>query len=147
MLDFASTKLAIMAKNCLHGVSVRDEDGAELPAKLKISYEKRQRTNYFFDWLMGHPRIVLPLVVALLAAFTVAVFDPYGTFLVVWWQNLLIHKQYTDFLHKDAHHAILPRHRQQSLQVVRIAGVQPIVFETVRRDRSRHGCTLARSQG
>lgn len=76
MLDFASTKLAIMAKNCLHGVNVRDENGAELPAKLKISYEQKQSKNWISDWIFNHPRIVLPLFAALAAAFTVAIFDP-----------------------------------------------------------------------
>lgn len=77
-LDFSVTRRAIMAKNCLHGFTVAEENEAKTAlAKLRITYERKQKTNWIKDWLVNHPRITIPIMAALIAAITVAVFDPY----------------------------------------------------------------------
>lgn len=81
-LDFASTKRATMAKACLHGLTVGEDEAANPNAKIKISFEARPRKSWFFDWFFSHPRVVIPILAALAAAFTVAVFDPIRTFYV-----------------------------------------------------------------
>lgn len=76
-LNFTRVRQAIMAKNCMHGYTVPlQEGGGNAGTILKLGYEQRKKSHWFRDWLMTHPRIVLPAVAAVLAAITVAVFDP-----------------------------------------------------------------------
>jgi len=83
LLDFSNTRRAIMAKNCLHGFLATEENEAKTAlARLRISYERKERTNWIKDWLFSHPRITIPIMAALIAAFTVAVFDPIRTFFI-----------------------------------------------------------------
>jgi hypothetical protein len=44
-----------------------------------LTYEKKQRAGWFKDWLLSHPRILIPLVAALVAGISVLVFDPIRT--------------------------------------------------------------------
>ncbi|KAF1353340.1 RNA12 protein-domain-containing protein [Delphinella strobiligena] len=82
-LDFASIRKATTAKNCLHGYTVTEsEGGGKLGTVFRISYEKKQKGRFFWDWLTGHPRIVIPALAALVAGITVAVFDPIRTFFI-----------------------------------------------------------------
>lgn len=76
LIDFADTKKAIMAKNCLHGFTFRNDETGEPLAKLKISYTTNYRMVKLKDWMMNHPRIVIPLLIALAAGFGMFVFDP-----------------------------------------------------------------------
>ena len=76
-LNFMSVKQAIMAKNCMHGYYVPlEEGGGNSGTILKLGYEQRKKSHWFRDWLMAHPRIVLPALAAVFAAITVAIFDP-----------------------------------------------------------------------
>jgi hypothetical protein len=76
-LDFARMRHAIMAKNCMHGFRVSQaEGGGAAGTELRLSYQRRAKAHWIRDWLVNHPRIVIPALAALLAAFTVAVFDP-----------------------------------------------------------------------
>ncbi|KAG9604655.1 hypothetical protein KCV04_g18833, partial [Aureobasidium melanogenum] len=79
-IDFTTVRKAVMAKNCLHGYVVSEEQGGgKLGTVFRISYEKRQKFKWFIDWLTNHPRIVIPAIAALVAGITVAVFDPIRT--------------------------------------------------------------------
>ena len=60
---------ATSAKNCLHGYQCDD-------TKLHIMFENRRRAHIIRDWIVNHPRITVPIGAALLAALTVAIFDP-----------------------------------------------------------------------
>lgn len=76
-LNFMKVRHAIMAKNCMHGYMVLPVDGAGCAGTiLKLEYEKRKKAHWIRDWLVGHPRIVIPAVAALFATITVAIFDP-----------------------------------------------------------------------
>lgn len=80
LLNFASIKRAIMAKECLHGFTVKSEtDPGMLLAKLKIGYQQETRQGWIKDWLFNHPRIVIPLLAALAATITITIFDPIRT--------------------------------------------------------------------
>lgn len=74
-VDFVLVRDAIMARNCMHGFVLR-EVGSEAATKLRLSYEQRVKPHHIWNWLTSHPRIVIPLIAGLLAAFTVVVFDP-----------------------------------------------------------------------
>ncbi|USW53441.1 Putative mitochondrial escape protein [Septoria linicola] len=79
-LDFASYRKAIMAKNCMHGYLVNDsEGGGKTGTLLRLTYEKKQRAGWLKDWLVNHPRIVIPLLVALIAGVSAVIFDPIRT--------------------------------------------------------------------
>ncbi|KAK0625978.1 RNA12 protein-domain-containing protein [Immersiella caudata] len=80
-VDFVLVRDAIMATNCMHGY-VLHESGSKLATKLRLSYEQRIKPHHIWDWITSHPRIVIPIVAAFLAAFTVVVFDPIREFFV-----------------------------------------------------------------
>lgn len=75
-VEFGAKKSAILAKNCLHGLVVREENNGAPVVRLKLSYEKYSRASWAKDWLFDHPRIVIPLLAALLALIASVVFDP-----------------------------------------------------------------------
>jgi hypothetical protein len=82
-LDFARMRQAIMARNCLHGLKVSEEaGGGKTGTVLRLSFEPRMKSHWIRDWLVNHPRVVIPAVAALIATFTVAVFDPIRTFFI-----------------------------------------------------------------
>ncbi|KAK1761497.1 RNA12 protein-domain-containing protein [Echria macrotheca] len=80
-VDFALVRDAIMARNCMHGFTLQ-EPGAKGATKLRISYEQRIKPHHIWNWVTSHPRVVIPLIAAFLAAFTVVVFDPIREFFV-----------------------------------------------------------------
>ncbi|CCC13640.1 hypothetical protein SMACR_09367 [Sordaria macrospora] len=80
-IDFVLVRDAIMARNCMHGFVLR-EQGSKNATRLRLSYEQRVKAHHIWAWFTSHPRIVIPLVAALIAAFTVAVFDPIREFFV-----------------------------------------------------------------
>ncbi|EXJ70091.1 uncharacterized protein A1O5_07164 [Cladophialophora psammophila CBS 110553] len=82
-VDYTRVRFATMAKNCMHGYVVPAEDGGgKTGTLLKLSYESKRKTHWIWDWITNHPRIVIPLLVALLTAASVAVFDPIRTFFI-----------------------------------------------------------------
>lgn len=80
-IDFARVRFATMAKNCMHGfVLGTSQGGGKTGTLLKLSYEPRAKSHWFRDWITNHPRIVIPIIAALIAAASVTVFDPIRTF-------------------------------------------------------------------
>jgi hypothetical protein len=80
-LDYFLMSRAIMAKNCLHGYVVTEaQGGGKTGTLLRLSYERKERFKWFKDTISGHSRIVLPLLAALVAGISIAVFDPIRTF-------------------------------------------------------------------
>ncbi|SMR62875.1 unnamed protein product [Zymoseptoria tritici ST99CH_3D1] len=79
-LDFFQGRRAVMAKNCMHGYLVTEaQGGGKSGTVLRLLYEKKQRAGWIKDWLFSHPRIVIPILAALIASITVAIFDPLRT--------------------------------------------------------------------
>jgi hypothetical protein len=82
-VDFAFVRDAIMARNCLHGFVVASElGGGKTGTKLRMSYEQRVKAHHIWNWMQNHPRIVIPIIVALLTGLTVVIFDPIRSFFV-----------------------------------------------------------------
>lgn len=82
-LYFIRARFATMAKNCMHGfVLVEEAGGGKTGTVLKLSYEPKVKAHWIRDWLANHPRIVIPAIAALVAAISVAVFDPIRTFFI-----------------------------------------------------------------
>lgn len=82
-VDFSLVRDAVMARNCLHNFVVGEAlGGGKDGTRLRISYEKRIKPYSIWNWLTTHPRLVLPVLAALLAATTVVIFDPIRKFFV-----------------------------------------------------------------
>lgn len=82
-VDFVLVRDAIMARNCMHGFTVAESlGGGKNGTNLRLSYERRVRAHHIWNWISSHPRIVIPIIAAMLAAFTVVVFDPIREFFV-----------------------------------------------------------------
>lgn len=82
-LDFALLRHSIMARNCMHGFKVLEDTGkGRVGTKISLSYEPKIKANILRDYIVGHPRIVIPIIAALLATVTVAIFDPIRTFFI-----------------------------------------------------------------
>ncbi|KAK0508367.1 hypothetical protein JMJ35_009451 [Cladonia borealis] len=83
LLQFSKVRHAIMAKNCMHGfVLPASEGGGVTGTKLKLGYMRTRKPHWILDWLASHPRVTLPLLLALFGTVTVAIFDPIRTFFV-----------------------------------------------------------------
>lgn len=81
LVHFDRARFATMAKACMHGfVLPTSEGGGKTGTVLNLKYESQHKSNWFWDWIVNHPRIVLPLMVALLSATAVAIFDPIRVF-------------------------------------------------------------------
>ena len=82
-VDFVLVRDAIMARNCMHGFTVGEAlGGGKNGTNLRLSYEQRVKAHHIWNWITSHPRIIIPVIAALLAAFTVVVFDPIREFFV-----------------------------------------------------------------
>ena len=76
-INFKKVRDAIVAKNCMHGfVLLAADGGGNTGTVLKLGYEQRKQAHRMWDWLVNHPRLVIPLILALAGTITVAVFDP-----------------------------------------------------------------------
>ncbi|KAG8526163.1 uncharacterized protein KY384_000156 [Bacidia gigantensis] len=72
---------AILAKNCVHGYTIPpNQGGGSAGSNLKLTYQGDKKPHLFWDWLINHPRILFPLLAALLGTAAVAIFDPIRTF-------------------------------------------------------------------
>jgi hypothetical protein len=76
-LDYSSMRKAIMAKNCMHGYLVTEaEGGGKKGTFLRLKYEQKIKPRYIRDWIVNHPRIIIPILAALIAGTVAIVFDP-----------------------------------------------------------------------
>jgi hypothetical protein len=67
----------------MHGFVVEEVlGGGKDGTKLRMSYEKRIKSHSIWNWLTSHPRIVVPVIAALIAGISVIVFDPMRQFFV-----------------------------------------------------------------
>ncbi|GAA5942624.1 Yme2p [Sporobolomyces koalae] len=74
---FTHLRAATSARNCLHSSLVEPSSpNVTTPTVLRILYKPKRHFAYFRDWITSHPKIVLPLFVALLGTVSYAVFDP-----------------------------------------------------------------------
>lgn len=83
LLTFSRIRRAILARNCLHGYRVSEaEGGGKMGTVLRLSYQRKDKSHWILNWFLGHPRIVIPALAALIATITVAIFDPIRMFFV-----------------------------------------------------------------
>ena len=81
LLHFDRVRHAVMAKNCMHGFEVSPHDGGgHSGTVVKLVYQQKRKAHFIWDWLVNHPRITIPLLLALTGTVAVAIFDPIRTF-------------------------------------------------------------------
>lgn len=82
-IGFPLVRDAIMARNCMHGYIVNEaQGGGKSGTVLRLSYVKRVKAHNIWNWMTSHPRIVFPIIAALLAGFSVIIFDPIRQFFI-----------------------------------------------------------------
>ncbi|MCJ1461448.1 mitochondrial escape protein 2 [Pseudocyphellaria aurata] len=83
-INFRAVRHAVMAKNCMHGVTVPQAGGGGVNGTvLRLGYEQIIKTRWMRDWLASHPRTVIPLIIFLVATtVSVLVLDPIRVFLI-----------------------------------------------------------------
>lgn len=68
---FNRTDACIRAKNCITGMSVNNDK-----TTLHLQYIPIRRVNYITSFISNHQRIAIPVILALLAAIAVLIFEP-----------------------------------------------------------------------
>lgn len=82
-VNFSNMRDAIMARNCMHGIVVgADMGGGSQGTRLRFSYKARIRPHNIWNWVTTHPRIVIPILAALVAGISVIIFDPIRQFFI-----------------------------------------------------------------
>lgn len=82
-IGFPGMRDTIMARNCLHGFVVNEaQGGGKNGTKLRLSYVQKEKAHSIWNWLTTHPRIVIPIVAALIAGVSVVIFDPIREFFI-----------------------------------------------------------------
>lgn len=77
LLNFNTVRHAIRAKNCMHGfVLPASAGGGNAGTLLKLTFERRRKAHYIWDWLANHPRLTVPVLIAIFTTVSVMVFDP-----------------------------------------------------------------------
>lgn len=74
-VEFSRKTNAATARNCVNGLSLKNGK-----TKLHISFETVIHQNVFKKWILEHPRIVIPVLFALLATLAVLIFEPIRIF-------------------------------------------------------------------
>ena len=76
-LNFQLVRHGVMAKNCMHGFILPEaQGGGKGGTVLKLAYEQKVKVHWIRDWLLNHPRVVIPALAIIITTITVAVFDP-----------------------------------------------------------------------
>ncbi|KAK0197457.1 RNA12 protein-domain-containing protein [Armillaria mellea] len=78
-ISFQKIRSAAIARNVLHGFEM---SSGKTVTRLSTKYEDPIRVHAIRDWLSGHPRIVLPVVVFLLGTLTYTIFDPLRSLMI-----------------------------------------------------------------
>lgn len=99
LVEFTRPSYAITAKNCVHGFTLPPEEGGgQSGTRVKIKYERKIRLSVMKDWLLNHPRLVIPAIAAFIAAVTVTIFDPIRTFFIKMKIKATLHTEENKFV-------------------------------------------------
>ncbi|KJE93910.1 hypothetical protein CAOG_04628 [Capsaspora owczarzaki ATCC 30864] len=82
IVQYVRIRSATSARNCLHGKKMGS-------VSLTIRYELTNQTNFILQWITSHPRITVPILLAVLGALTYAIFDPLRVFFIT---NQITHR-------------------------------------------------------
>ncbi|EGO21697.1 hypothetical protein SERLADRAFT_362954 [Serpula lacrymans var. lacrymans S7.9] len=78
-VTFQRVRSATIARNVIHGFKFVDSSA---PTRLHAIYQPPIQAHAARDWITGHPRIVLPIIVFLLGTLTYTIFDPVRAIMV-----------------------------------------------------------------
>ncbi|KAI0060858.1 hypothetical protein BV25DRAFT_1839423 [Artomyces pyxidatus] len=74
-LTFEAFRSAVVARNVTHGLTLGS-------TRLRTAFQPPVQAHVIRDWITGHPRISIPVLVFLLGTLTYTVFDPVRAFMV-----------------------------------------------------------------
>ncbi|RMD43181.1 hypothetical protein DV735_g1947, partial [Chaetothyriales sp. CBS 134920] len=81
IIDYERKRFGCMAKNCMHGYILPESGGGgKTGTRLNVRYEARQKSHWYSSWITNHPRIAIPIIVAVLTSLAVVIFDPIRVF-------------------------------------------------------------------
>lgn len=83
---FARLRSAAAAQNCAHQLhlaprSENTDKGTPIPT-IWIKYEQRSRPSEWVQWASAHPRVMVPLILAILGVVSAGLVDPLRTWIV-----------------------------------------------------------------
>ncbi|KAI5124079.1 hypothetical protein M0805_003906 [Coniferiporia weirii] len=79
VVTFRKVRAAAIARNCVHGVVL---PAPSATTQLHTIYERPLKAHAVRDWMAGHPKLVIPVLVFLIGSITYTVFDPIRVFAV-----------------------------------------------------------------
>ncbi|KAH8108444.1 RNA12 protein-domain-containing protein [Phellopilus nigrolimitatus] len=79
VVTFRKVRAAATAHNCVHGITV---PVAGASTRLHTMYERPLKAHAVRDWITGHPKLVVPVLVFFLGTITYTIFDPIRAFAV-----------------------------------------------------------------
>lgn len=82
---FSRLRAAAAAKNCAHLMRLPAIPGAEigtLGPTIRLNYEQRSRANDLAQWASNHPKVMMPVIFALLGIISVSLLDPLRSWMV-----------------------------------------------------------------
>ncbi|KAI8057929.1 RNA12 protein-domain-containing protein [Syncephalis plumigaleata] len=83
IIRYSSRRAAAAAKNCVHGYEIPLRGSNDARANFSIQYEPNVKlVKIVINWFSSHPRVTLPLILALAAIVTYTVFDPMREFFI-----------------------------------------------------------------
>ncbi|RPB26273.1 hypothetical protein L211DRAFT_705328 [Terfezia boudieri ATCC MYA-4762] len=137
VVQFLSVRSATAARCCLHrtrfvelsGAGIGTEGSGEgdgkvsiaggeagkavVPTVLRVQYERTAKVHWLRDWIVSHPKIVIPALAAIIATITVAIFDPIRTwFIKAKITGALSLSEYEPFKWVSRHTSIFPFNRR-----------------------------------
>ncbi|KAF5330523.1 hypothetical protein D9619_005680 [Psilocybe cf. subviscida] len=84
-VTFKHVHSAAIARNVIHGFKYplpSSEPSSQTKTRLRVDFQKPLQAHAVRDWISGHPKIVLPVIVFLLGSLTYTVFDPIRSLMV-----------------------------------------------------------------
>ncbi|TPX31816.1 hypothetical protein SeMB42_g07699 [Synchytrium endobioticum] len=81
IVQFRKYRSAASARNCLYGEEFQGE-GTNAPTKIRLTYERPLNEGMLWTWITLHPRLSLPVIIAILATLSYLIFEPIRVFFV-----------------------------------------------------------------
>ncbi|KAI5800243.1 RNA12 protein-domain-containing protein [Peziza echinospora] len=82
LVQYLSVRSATAARNCLHRATFVEPGKEGSTGMLKVGYERVVKAHMLRDWLVNHPKIVIPILAAIIGTMTIAIFDPIRTWFI-----------------------------------------------------------------
>ncbi|TFK25029.1 exonuclease [Coprinopsis marcescibilis] len=76
LITYQHLRSASIARNVIYGLEAAPKPAASTTTSIRTSYQKPIQAHAVRDWVSGHPKITLPILIFLLGSLTYTIFDP-----------------------------------------------------------------------